>query len=112
MPDIWSQVKYLPNVRCVPTDTENYQDLIAAADMVVGKAGGSTVAQVIAHRTPMIYTLRENYSENQLLHAALCNFAKSLLVRKNEFEQGAWTQHLDTLADMPLCMVEYGDKWC
>lgn len=98
VPEVWDQVSHLANTRCVPTDYLNYHDLIAAADVVVAKAGWSTVAECIAHRTPILYTVRDDYRENELLLDALCNFANGRLVKKHEFEKGAWVAYLDDLA--------------
>lgn len=97
MPDMWEHVRDLPYCRMVPTDTPDYQNLIAAADVLVGKAGWSTVAEVIAHQTPMLYTLRDGYSENTLLEDALKQHAKCRYVEKSAFQTGAWVAYLDEL---------------
>ncbi len=103
VPEIWEKVAHLANVRLVPTEYPHYHDLIAAADVVVGKAGWSTVAECIAHRTPLLYTVRDDYRENELLVDALCNFAKSRLVKKHEFERGEWVALLDDLTHGDDC---------
>lgn len=97
MPDIWEQVKNLDHARLIPTDYPNYQNLIASADVLVGKAGWSTIAEVIAHRTPMLYTLRTGYSENVLLEKALQDHANCRFVEKSAFQTGAWIGYLDEL---------------
>ncbi len=93
--DAWPQIPDQTRFRQVPEGYEGYHDLIAAADVVVGKAGGSTVSECIAHRTAMIYTIRPDYTENQLLDAALRHFANSHFVKPAEFEAGAWVDVLD-----------------
>lgn len=97
MPDMWEQVSHLDHVRLIPTTYPDYQNLIAAADVLVGKAGWSTVAEVIAHQTPMLYTLRTGYSENVLLENALKNHANCRYVEKSAFQSGAWIGYLDEL---------------
>ena len=97
MPDMWQHVSDLPYCRMIPTDTPDYQNLIAAADVLVGKAGWSTVAEVIAHRTPVLYTLRDGYSENSLLERALQEHANCRYVEKSAFQTGAWVAYLDEL---------------
>lgn len=104
MPDVWDSVCDLSNFHKIATDYPNYQNLIAAADVLVGKAGWSTVAEVIAHRTPMLYTLRDGYSENVLLEAGLREFGNSLYIEKSAFVSGAWTQALNEI-------VEREHKW-
>lgn len=97
MPDTWEQVSDQAHFRCIPTDYPDYQNLIATADVLVGKAGWSTVAEVIAHRTPMLYTLRDGYSENVLLDKALKTYANCHYVEKSAFESGDWARYLDML---------------
>jgi hypothetical protein len=72
--------------------------LITASDVLIGKAGGSTVAEIIAHRTPMIYTVNDDWRENDLLRGALDQYAHSLFLPKPDFERGLWADHLDTFA--------------
>jgi hypothetical protein len=97
MPDTWEHVKDVPYVRPIPIDFPDYQNLIVASDVLVGKAGWSTVAEVIAHQTPMLYTLRTGYSENVLLDNALKAHANCRYVEKSAFQSGAWTAYLDEL---------------
>ncbi|GAB1422694.1 hypothetical protein MASR2M15_29330 [Anaerolineales bacterium] len=75
MPDMWPALQHLPNVRLAPTDYGAYHNLLAHADLVIGKAGASTVSQIIAHQTPFIYTLRPHWRENELLQKGLDQFA-------------------------------------
>lgn len=98
---MWESVKYLSNCRLIPREFQHYHDLIAHVDVVVGKAGGTTISQCIAYGTPMIYTLRDGYRENELLHDALCKYAKSQFVEKAEFEEGAWLDWLDDILAHP-----------
>ena len=97
MPDTWEHVKDVSHTRLVPTGFPDYQNLIAASDVLVGKAGWSTVAEVIAHQTPMLYTLRTGYSENVLLNDALKAHANCRYVEKSAFQSGAWVAYLDDL---------------
>lgn len=97
IPSAYEQVKGLSHVRCVPMDYPDYHNLIAAADVLVGKAGGSTVAEVIAHRTPMIYTLNDNWFENDLMEASLQRYCNSLCLPRADFERGVWVHHLEEI---------------
>lgn len=98
-PTIWEASNQPENFRLIPTDYPNYHDLIAAADMVVGKAGGSTVSECVAHHTACIYTIREDYRENELLDAALRKHTNSHFISKQEFEQGAWVDWLNMVVN-------------
>lgn len=101
MPSAYEAVAHLGHVRCVPTDLPAYHDLIAAADVVIGKAGGSTVAEVIAHGVPMIYTLADDWRESALLDAALCQHGRGLRLAQEAFEQGTWAAHLEQAVALP-----------
>ncbi|MEL6404440.1 MAG: hypothetical protein AAFR81_08760 [Chloroflexota bacterium] len=96
VPSAWEQVKHTPErFRVVPMDYPHYHNLIAAADMMVGKAGGSTVAEVIGHRTPMIYTLAmDTWRESALLKQTMEQFASAQFVTQEAFTAGEWVAHL------------------
>ncbi|MGJ3237237.1 MAG: hypothetical protein ACFE0Q_00880 [Anaerolineae bacterium] len=97
MPDAWEQVSDHPErFRPVPMDYPAYHNLIAAADVLVGKAGGSTVAEVIGHRTPMIYTTQHaaQWRESELLARTLTDHASAHYVPLNDFIAGHWVDDL------------------
>lgn len=95
MASAWSQVSQLPFCRPVPADFPAYHNLLAAADLVIGKAGGSTVAQVLAYPTPLLYTLSDDWRESDLLHTALQSSGYARWLSLADFERGAWVQLLD-----------------
>lgn len=86
----WAQVAAWAHFRRIPPDYPDYHSLLAHADLVVGKAGGSTVAEVIGHRTPFIYTTVPNWREAELLHRALDTYAVAQYIEPAAFERGAW----------------------
>lgn len=99
MPSAWEQIKdSAKNFRQVPMNYHDYHNLIAHADVVVGKAGGSTVAEVIGHRSPMIYTLPDTkqWRESELLKTTLTDYASAEYVPMHEFMAGAWVDSLPT----------------
>jgi hypothetical protein len=101
MPGAYEQVAHLPQCTLIPTDYPAYHDLIASADVVVGKAGWSTVAEVIAHNTAMIVTFRPDWYENTMLGGALSRHARHLKVAPDDFQRGAWVDLLDTVLTLP-----------
>lgn len=119
MPSTWQQVSDTPEqFRVVPTMLEDYHNVIAAADVIIGKAGGSTVAEVLAYRTPMIYTTQKNWREAQLLHDTMQQFASCLYVPVDDFEAGGWIPQLEaflqrdhTWVDIPTNGVEVAMGW-
>jgi UDP:flavonoid glycosyltransferase YjiC (YdhE family) len=102
MPQVYEQVSAYSHVRRVPIEYDGYQHLLAHADLVIGKAGGSTVSEVIAHGTPMIYTLANDWRECALLDEALKTHAACAYLPLANFEQGAWLPLLDSVATLPV----------
>jgi L-arabinokinase len=101
MPQLWPQVAHLAHCTLIPTDTPDYHNLIAAADVVVGKAGGSTVAEVVAHQTAMLYTVNDDWRENELLMAALARYGRAIFLPREPFERGSWIDGLDEALALP-----------
>lgn len=101
MPDMWPALQHLPNVRLAPTDYGAYHNLLAHADLVIGKAGASTVSQIIAHQTPFIYTLRPHWRENELLQKGLDQFAHARYLPAADFQAGAWLDQMDAFIAEP-----------
>ncbi len=96
-PGAYEPVKHLPNVRLVPVERPNFHEMLAAADVVVGKLGGSTVSEVIGHRTAMIYPFRPHWREHGLLHDGMQRYCNSTQLDKDAFDAGAWVDYLDML---------------
>jgi hypothetical protein len=97
MPGAWEQVKDSPErFRHVPMAYDHYHNLIAAADVLVGKSGGSTVAEAIGHCTPMIYTAQssEQWRETDLLLDTLASYAAGEYVPIDDFMAGHWVDIL------------------
>jgi UDP:flavonoid glycosyltransferase YjiC (YdhE family) len=100
MPGAWDQVRDAPDrFRMVPNGYMDYHNLIAHADVVVGKAGGSTVAEVIGHQTPMLYTLPDNWRESGLLDRTLREYGAARRVNLQAFTAGEWVHELETFAN-------------
>lgn len=99
----WESVSDSPqNFRCVPPGYLDYQDLIAHADVLVGKVGGSTVAEVVGHGTPMIYTTHPLWRESSLLRETLERYAvASHYIPLEDFQRGHWVAALNAVYEMP-----------
>lgn len=97
-PGAWEQVSDTPQrFRKIPMEYDNFHDLIAASDVMVGKAGGSTVSQVIADRVPMVYTMLPNWREAGLLDDALREYGVGQFVEAAAFQEGAWVDEIRPL---------------
>lgn len=102
VPDAWEQVKESPKYfRVIPKNYNDYHNLVAAADLVIGKAGGSTVAEVIGHRTPMIYTTQIGWRESSLLSETLGTYGVAQYVPMEVFMRGEWVDLLAEFSAKP-----------
>ena len=86
------------NVTFLPVDSSlHHPDLVRAADLVIGKAGYSTIAEVHASGTPFGYFMREDYPET----APLVAFAEKKITGKPlaapHFANGLWLDELPEL---------------
>ena len=86
------------NVTLLPVQCPlHHPDLVRAADLVIGKAGYSTIAEVHASGTPFGYFVREDYPEM----APLVAFAEKTISGKplaaQHFASGQWLDQLPEL---------------
>jgi len=93
-PDMGDLASRGGNFRAVPEDFAHYHDLPGAADLVIAKAGAVTVSECITYRTPLIYTCRDDFRENDLLRRALDAHARARFIARPAFEAGAWMAEL------------------
>lgn len=85
------------NFLVLPEAQPQYQDLVRAADVVVSKPGYGIVADVIAHRVPILYTSRGPFPEYPFLVEALNQWAISAFVSQEELRRGDIGFHLKSL---------------
>lgn len=100
-PSLWERVRGQSAFRLVDNSYQGYHNLIAHADILIGKAGGSTITEAIAHKTRMIYALTQDWRESALLHDALQTYGVSTLVNLDEFGRGTWFGMLESLLNRP-----------
>jgi UDP:flavonoid glycosyltransferase YjiC (YdhE family) len=65
-----------------------YEDLLRAVDVVVTKPGYGIVADVLAHRVPILYTDRGEFSEYPFLVAALNDLATAEFIPQAALRSG------------------------
>ncbi|MBT3430922.1 MAG: hypothetical protein HN428_10865 [Proteobacteria bacterium] len=93
-----NKVRKDQNVTLLPVRCPlHHPDLVRAADLVIGKAGYSTIAEVYASGTPFGYFVREDYPEMAPLGA----FAEQTIGGKplapDHFANGLWLDQLPEL---------------
>ena len=92
------QFKFSGNLRSVPKQSDFYHpDLVAASDLVVGKAGYSTLAEVYAAGVPFAYISRASFRESAVLADFIRRGKGGTELAENELHDGSWVQRLDEL---------------
>jgi UDP:flavonoid glycosyltransferase YjiC (YdhE family) len=76
-----------------------YEDLLRAVDVVVTKPGYGIVADVLAHRVPILYTERGEFSEYPFLVAALNDLATAEFIPQAALRSGNLRTQLRRLLD-------------
>jgi UDP:flavonoid glycosyltransferase YjiC (YdhE family) len=65
-----------------------YEDLLSAVDVIVTKPGYGIVADVLAHRLPVLYTARGDFPEYPFLVQALNDLATAEFIPQDELLSG------------------------
>jgi L-arabinokinase len=74
-----------------------YEDLVAAADVVVTKPGYGIIAECIAAGTPMLYTSRGDFREYDLLVREMPRYLRARFIDQRDLFAGRWRDALDAL---------------
>jgi hypothetical protein len=97
-----TQLKVRENILLLPHQSGFYHpDLINAADVVIGKAGYSTVAEVYQAGVPFGYVARSNFRESEALVAYIKTKMSGLAIPETAFRDGRWLSALPELLAMP-----------
>jgi hypothetical protein len=78
-----------------------HEDLVAACDVLVGKPGYSTCAEVLAHGARFLHLPRHDFREVPVLEAALAAHAGARPMPRADFFEGRWQSHLDAITALP-----------
>ncbi len=90
------------NLIALPHRSEFFHpDLVAAADVVVGKVGYSTLAEVYHGGVPFGFIKRPNFRESDILSAYIEDQMSGLAVDEESFRTGEWVSIVPRLLEMP-----------
>ncbi len=90
------------NLRLLPHHSPIYHpDLVAAADLVVGKLGYSTVAEAVAAGSRMLYVPRPGFRESEVLAGFVGERIPAAPIALPDLESGAWVERLPDLLSRP-----------
>jgi L-arabinokinase len=85
------------NLLVLPEKQRRYEDLVRAADVVVTKPGYGIVADIIAHKVPVLYTSRGPFPEYEFLVEALKQCATSEFIPQEQLLAENLAPYLDRL---------------
>ena len=85
------------NLWVLPEAQSHYEDLVRASDAVVSKPGYGIVADIIAHRVPLLYTSRGPFAEYPLLVETLQHWATSEFIPAKDLTAGNLKPYLERL---------------
>lgn len=78
-----------------------YEDLVAAADVVVSKPGYGIVSECIANHTPLLYTSRGRFIEHDVMVAEMPRFLRCRFLSQDDLRSGRWEDAADALLLQP-----------
>jgi len=82
----------------LPFQSVHYHpDLVSAADVVVGKLGYSTVAEVWRAGAALVYVERKRFPESPVLARFVGQNLASVALDRRDFEAGSWGHAVDTV---------------
>jgi L-arabinokinase len=78
-----------------------YQDLVAAADVVVSKPGYGIVSECAANGTALLYTSRGRFAEYDVFVADMPRVLRCRYVSQEDLLAGRWDDAVDALVQQP-----------
>jgi hypothetical protein len=79
-----------------------YQDLVAAADLVITKPGYGIVSECVANNTPLLYTSRGRFMEYDVFVEEMPRVVRCRFIPLDDLKAGRWRPHIDALLEQPL----------
>jgi hypothetical protein len=78
-----------------------YEDIVAAADVVVSKPGYGIVSECAANGTALLYTSRGPFAEYDVLVREMPAMLRCAFIDQQELREGRWHAHVDRLLQAP-----------
>src|SRR5439155_23231376 len=78
-----------------------YEDLVAAADVVVSKPGYGIVSECVANRTPLLFTSRGRFAEYDVMLAEMPHVLNCRFIEQDDLLGGNWRESIDALLAQP-----------
>jgi hypothetical protein len=78
-----------------------YQDLVAASDVVISKPGYGIVSECIANGVGLLYTSRGHFAEYDVFVAEMPRFLRCRYISQEDLFAGRWADAIDALLLQP-----------
>jgi L-arabinokinase len=78
-----------------------YEDLVAAADVVVSKPGYGIVSECVANRTAFLFSSRASFAEEEVFRRELPRVLRSEFIDPERLKAGNWQDSIRALLDRP-----------
>jgi hypothetical protein len=78
-----------------------YEDLVAAAEVLVTKPGYGIISEAIANDTAVLYTSRGHFPEYDVLVDEMPKYVRSAFISHDDLFAGKWESHIDKLRAQP-----------
>ncbi len=82
-------------------DGVRYEDLVAAADVVVTKPGYGIVSECITNETALLYTSRGHFIEHDVFVADMPRVLRCRFIPQEDLRGGRWRASVDALLTQP-----------
>lgn len=81
----------------IPSDETETQNYIAACDLIISKAGYSTIAEAINARVPVFLFERDGFKEDELIGNGIKKIGVGNVISAESFLNGDWIVELENL---------------
>ncbi len=78
-----------------------YEDLIAAADAVVGKPGYGIVSECVANGAAFLYAPRSRFAEQDVFEREMPGLLRCRRIEKDDLLDGRWREPIEALLAQP-----------
>jgi hypothetical protein len=75
----------------------DYEDLVAAADVVVSKPGYGIVSECVANRTALLYASRGRFAEYEVMLTEMPRWLRCRLIEREDLLSGNWRDEIEAL---------------
>ena len=100
LPGTSDHLKYENNCILFPHESDFFHpDLVGASDLVVGKLGYSTLAEVYVTSTPFLYIKREGFKEMEILETFAQNYLTASPIHNSIFNGTQWIDQIHDLLE-------------